>query len=261
MVDGFVYAGRDDPGAGELAHAEVGRRIRNRSLGPPWIVVSHTLDDVTVARWPGRLFRVASVPPGNEQERAALAAAAENLRPDAGYTRVFAVDVVAELAAGSLFGPYGEVVGVVLDFAQQLAEPVAWQLTTGRDPGADAAYGRAWLRWLDGQPNAAPYLNHDHRHTLAIPGASRRGPGAGRIDSPIGHGLTLLCRCVTDTARSLVGEAAFTVDEEGDLLLVEPWRGARTALLHAAMATGMADLIDATDAARLTAAWAPFARS
>jgi hypothetical protein len=98
VVEGYVYADDDRPGL--MAGAKVGTRVRTPSWDPPWIVVDHRLDAVVIARWPGRLFRVASVPPSSDEERIALASAAENLRADAGYTRVFAVDLLAELPAG-----------------------------------------------------------------------------------------------------------------------------------------------------------------
>ena len=246
MVEGYMYADEDRPGL--MAGAKVGTRVRTPSWGPPWIVVDHRVDAVIVARWPGRLFRVASVPPSSDEERIALASAAGNLRADAGYTRVFAVDVLAELPAGLLFGPHGDAVIEVLEYARRLTEPVAWELAAARDPGADSAYSRAWQRWLDGQPNAAPYRNGDHSHVLAI-------PGAGPVCSPIGHGLTVLSRCVTDSARRCSGSTAFTVDENGDEVLLDPWTGAASALLNAAMAIGAHDLVDSADAARLTAAW------
>jgi hypothetical protein len=110
----------EDDSHGPMAGAVAGARIRIPSLDPPWIVVAHGLDEVLVARWPGRLFRVISVSPSDEEERIALARAGENLRADAGYTRVFAIDVLEQLRPSVLFGPHGEAVAEVVECAGRL---------------------------------------------------------------------------------------------------------------------------------------------
>ncbi|MFC3502756.1 hypothetical protein ACFOOK_17485 [Micromonospora krabiensis] len=249
VVEGFVYVVADRPGP--MAGAGVGERVRIPSWAPPWIVVDHRLDRVLAGRWPGRLFRVRSVPPESDEERDALARAARNLGADAGYTRVSAVDVLEELRPGLLFGPHGDAVVDVLEHARLLTEPAARALAAARPPGADDAYDRAWRRWLDAQAGGAAYQDDDHRGVLAIPGV---GPGR----SPIGSGLVAVWTCVVDSARRRVGPAAFTVqtdDGEEDEVLLDPWRTAGGALLDAALALGAPDLVDAADAAVLTAAW------
>jgi hypothetical protein len=246
VVEGFVYVSDDRPGP--MEGAAVGTRVRTPSWDPPWIVVAHRVDAVIVARWPGRLLRVTGVEPSGDEERTALARIAEGLRPDAGYTRVFAVDVLAELPPATLFGPHGEVVVELLEYARLLGEPVAGELAAARHPDADQAYSRAWHRWLARQPNSAPYRNRDHSHVLAI-------PGAGRVGSPVGHGFMVLWRCVADSARHHAGSAAFTVDEEGDEVLLDPWSAAASVLLDTAMARAAPDLVDSADVATLTTAW------
>lgn len=231
-----------------MAGAVVGARIRTPSLGPPWIVVDHAIETVIAARWPGRLLRVASVPPGDDQERTALARAARNLRPDVGYTRVLAVDVLAELPPQVLFGPDGEAVINVLERALRLDATAAHELAAARHPGADQAYSRAWQRWLGQQPNGAPYQGGNHSHVLAV-------PGAGPARSPVGHGLTLAWTCVADSARRCAGPAAFAVDEEGDEVLLDPWAAAASALLDTAMALGAPGLAGPPDSALLLRAW------
>ncbi|MFI7608070.1 hypothetical protein ACIBTV_23405 [Micromonospora sp. NPDC049366] len=249
VVEGFVYVVADRPGP--MADARAGERVRIPSWDPPWIVVDHRLDRVLAGRWPGRLFRVRSVPPGSDEERDALARAARNLAADASYTRAFAVDVLEELRPGVLYGPHGDAVVEVLEHARLLTEPAAHALAAARPPAADDAYSRAWQRWLRGQADGAAYEDHDHSGVLAIPGA---GPGG----SPIGFGLVALWTCVVDSARRCAGSAAFTVeteDDEEDEVLLDPWRTAGAALLDAALALGAPDLVDAVDAALLTAAW------
>jgi hypothetical protein len=252
MVQGFVYVSGDQPGP--MEGATVGARVRMPSWDPPWIVVDHELDTVIVARWPGRLFRVESVPPSSDEERVALARARGSLRAEARYTRVFAVDVLAELPPALLFGPHGQAVVEILECARLLVDPVARELAAVRPPDASQAYGRAWQRWLDRQPNGTPYRTGDHSHVLAV-------PGAGRIGSPIGHGIAVLWTCVVDRARRCAGSTAFTFDEdEDDKVLLDPWATAASALLDAAMALGAPDLVDPADASLLTEAWCVITR-
>jgi hypothetical protein len=254
VVEGFVYTSDDRPGP--MAGAKTGERVRMPSWDPPWIVVDHQLDTVLVTRWPGRLFRVASVPPADGEERAALARAAENLRAGASYTRVFAVDVLEELRPGVLFGPHGDAVVEILECARVLTEPVARDLAGARHPRADDAYGRAWERWLSRQPHGATYGGRDQSDVLAV-------PGAGPVVSPIGHGFTVLWARVLDSARRCAGSTAFTVDPEDDEheeVLLDPWRTAGAALLDAAMALGAPDLVTSADTAVLTTGWRVVAR-
>jgi hypothetical protein len=245
-VEGFVYVTDDDPGP--MAAAVAGRRIAKASLEPPWIVVDHAMERVLVARWPGRLFRVRVVPARTEAERATMARAAEELQPDAGYTRALAVDVLEELPASSLFGRHGDAVAEVIDSGRVLTEPVARQLADARHPEARSAYRKAWKRWLSGQSDGSPHEHEDHSGTLAI-------AGAGQVGSPIGHGLLVVARVVWDRAHQLAGAAAGLLDEEGEEELVEPWSGAQDALLHAALAFGAPELADEPARAALTASW------
>lgn len=246
VVEGFVYVG--DGASGPMSGASVGARIRTPSLDPPWIVVDHAIHTVVVARWPGRLLRVASVPPAGERERAALARAAQNLRPDAGYTRVLAVDVLAELPAWILFGQHGAAVAGILERARHMAAQEARDLSAARHPAADQAFSRIWQRWLERQPHGAPYRSEDHSRVLAV-------PGAGPAMSPVGPALTLIWTCVADSAQRCAGPRAFGPDAEGGKVLLDPWATAAAALLDAAIAVGAPDLADRPDAALLTRPW------
>jgi hypothetical protein len=154
VVEGFVYVG--DAESGPMAGAGIGERVRVPFPGPPWIVVDHAIETVTPARWPGRLLRVASVPPADGAERAVLDRAAANLRADAGYRRVLAVDVLAELPSWILFGEHGEAVAGVLERARRLGIPDACELAAERHqeaarlrPGLAALAGPA-AEWCAG---------------------------------------------------------------------------------------------------------------
>ncbi|WP_406293954.1 hypothetical protein OG948_04250 [Embleya sp. NBC_00888] len=248
---GFVYVRDDRPGP--MAGAAVGRRIVKADLAPPWIVVDRALATVIVSGRPGRLYRVAVVPPESEAERAAMAEAAEGVRVPAPYTRAFAVDVLAEVPPAALFGPHGAAVVGILDAARALTPDTAARLAAALEPRAGAYFGAAWDRWIDGEPNAAPYRDRDHTYTLSIPGASALG-------SPIGRGFLVVSGAVRAAARERGGPAAFEIeydedDEQGDEVLTTPWRRATHALLHAAMALGAPHLTAEPDRAILTGPW------
>jgi hypothetical protein len=245
VVDGFVYVSDDDPGP--MAGAAAGTTVTKTSLAPPWIVVDHTLDTVIVARWPGRLFRVTSVEPTGADQRAALTSAAEGLRADAGYSRVLAVAVREELPATVLFGAHGEVVATVIGAAGRLDADTAVRLLAARHPGAREAYGRAWSRWLSGQPQHCEQQDDEHSLTLAV-------HGVGRTSAPVGDGFTVLWDAVTASVRRCAPQS-LSVDADGEWALAEPWASAGAALLEAAMAFGAPELVDVADAAALTGAW------
>ncbi len=130
-TQGFVFAStaEGDP----MARAVVGEPVHGEHDAPPWIVVSHTLRDVLVSRWPGRLWRVEILRPADEQP----------LR-GAGYTRAVAVKVIEELPPAVLFGPHGTEVCRVISVAERISQYDADRLQSRRSDDADAAYTRAW---------------------------------------------------------------------------------------------------------------------
>ncbi|WP_057241198.1 MULTISPECIES: hypothetical protein [unclassified Kitasatospora] len=245
-VAGFVLVTAKDPDY--LKVATVGDRVMLPSFEPPWIVVDHTLERVLVTRWPGRLFRAEVVPPATDEERAAMARAGENLRPDAGYTRAFAVDLREEISPSLLFGPHGDAVIRVLAAGLALDEEGARSLASARHPAAGQEYSKAWHRWLAELRDTAHYRDQDHASTLSIHGAAPSG-------SPIGCGFSVLWQTVRTSAELRCRAGSFTIDEDGDEVLLDPWRTALGALLDAAMAFGAPHLVDSHAAAVLTTAW------
>lgn len=245
LVEGYMYV--DESDRGPMYRAAAGAQVRQGSLGPPWLVVHHRLDSVHIARWPGRLYRVGGRAPESAEQRAALARAAAGLLPTAGYTRVLAVDVLAELDPRTLFGPHGGAVADIIDVARTLDAQRAQHLADSTAPGTEEIYSRVWTRWLARQPGGSPYLDRDHEWTLAV-------PGAGPSGSPIGSGFSVIWDTVRRRAQQLATDA-FIIDDEGDEVLAEPWSTAAATLLDAAMAYGAPDLMAASEQAVLTAAW------
>ncbi|NWF29563.1 hypothetical protein HW130_25475 [Streptomyces sp. PKU-EA00015] len=223
-------------------------RVALPVLAPPWIVVHHTVERVLVSRWPGRLLWVRVALPSSDEERAAMARASKELLPDASYTRAIAVDVLEELSPSVLFGSHGDEVIRVIESGLALDEQIASELASARHPAADREYSKAWNRWLAQQPEFAHYQDQDHTSTLAI-------TGAGATDSPVGHGLLLIWHMVTNSAEHRGSAGSFTVDEDDERVLTEPWSSALSALLDTAMAYGAPHVVDSNAATVLTAAW------
>ncbi|MFI9031086.1 hypothetical protein [Streptomyces sp. NPDC053560] len=201
-----------------------------------------------MARWPGRLFRAQIVPPATQEERIALASAAEDLSPHAGYTRALAIDLLEELSASVLFGPHGDAVRQVLEAGCALDEDEARRLATARPAAADHAYSTAWDRWLAEQPQGASQQGTEHAGVVAV-------SGVGPAPSPIGHGLSVLAHTVDKSARLRGGTGAHTTDADGEEVLLDPWHTACAALLDTAMALGAPHLTDDRTRTLLTTAW------
>lgn len=236
---GYMYVARDDD---PMISAQVGETVRLAQLAPPWIVVDTTLERVIVATWPGRLLRVQPVPPKDAIESGALARAAENLRADACYVRVFAVEVLEELTPTLVFGPQGDVVGRVLDAALSLnASDLHGPLGTV-NPAGDSAYRNAWNRWKGAQ-RADLVPPTDYSWIVKHNG------------SPIGDGLSVLATTVRAVARKRGGTDAFVFNDEGDEALAPRWQALLSSLLHAALALGAPNLVDRDASITMTRAW------
>lgn len=228
---GFIYQADDEPGKFEGAQA--GQVIANATREPPWIVVSHSLQDQTVARWPGRLF---------------LAQVLDRLEPQdhrGNYTRSISVKIVREMPTHILLGPYGEDVERVLRFASRLDRDGADRLAKHRHRDAAELSSQGWHRWqalVTGQTRQ--------------PGRDMRGvvKAANNLSSPVGHGLSLAHRAVWDAAQRIDGDAAFEEDEEERWLIV-PWAAAGSAMLETVWAKGAPELFDETELEVLLQAW------
>lgn len=218
MPRGYTYASTAKPA--QLAEASPGLTIGTFKDQPPWIVVDLSLESVTVASWPGKLWEVQ-----------VLHSASEQPRDGAGYIRATAVRVEQELPAGVIFGSNGLKVAEILDRTLTLTLAERDHLASRLDPASSQTFSVAWNRWLAWVDPASPYREDDHRDTLAIPSTGKR--------SPVGPVFTVLYSVVKQRARAIEGAAAFIADDEGQSL-APAWASAFAALRHACMAVGAA---------------------
>lgn len=219
-----------------LANASVGSVVKNPDDKPPWIVVDRNPETMVITRWPGRLLRVE-----------VLTAAPEQIADGARYVRAISVRVISEEPVAVLFGPHGQHVCRVLDAARTISIALAKEIL-GSDNAAEAreAYSAAWNCWIARVQPDSQHLGDDHRATLSASGLAR---------SPIGGGFGLIYSTLFERAKELAGDASFSVDEEGEVLLAPEWAAAADALLHAAMALGAPENVSARESVALLASW------
>ncbi|MGE0846261.1 MAG: hypothetical protein AB7L41_08320 [Flavobacteriaceae bacterium] len=235
-AEGLVYAPASE--ASPMAAAHAGAAIRIEGRGAPWIVVFDRIETITVAKWPGRLWRVrvAEAASGRDQAKAGGPP-----RADAGYVRAVAVRVVEELPAAMLFGAHGEAVARVIETASRLDRREAERLAAARHADAAGALDRLWRGWTTARGLVIP-AGGGFDGVLKL--------GAARPASPVGDGLAVLHSALFARATAIDGEAATHEDEDG-AWLNDPWRCAGAALADAALALGAPEHASERDRAAL----------
>jgi hypothetical protein len=229
---GFVYtpAARSGP-ADRVA---TGTTILGEHLGAPWVAVSHTLDDVIVAGWPGQLWFVEI-----------LEAAPSPPRQGAGSTRAVSVRVLEECSTADLFGPHGAEVCQVIQAAGRLTEEQVDRLGAATSAAAGEAYTRAWASWITRQEAASRSQRRE---------PATRQAGAGGRHSPIGYGLSVVHDAVFARARAVGGDEVLVPGEE-ETSLIPRWATAADALLQAALALGAPEVMPEADRKLLLSAF------
>lgn len=228
---GYLYQSQDE--LDRYADAKEGAVISNPDRAPPWIIVDHSLQDVTVASWPGRLW---------------LAQVVDRLEPQdhrGRYTRCISIKLIRELNTCHLFGSFGEAVERVLRFAGNLDRSGAEVLASGRHEKAEQLTSRGWHRWQTLVTGEAASPDRDMSGVLQA---------ANNLKWPVGHGLSLAHRAVWDAAQRAEGDAAFEEDDE-ERWLIAPWSGASSALLETVWALGAPSLFNVAERDVLLQAW------
>lgn len=228
---GFIY--QSDDKMERFAGAKDGDVISNPDDQPPWIVVSNSLQDVTVARWPGRLW---------------LAQVLRKLEPQGhrgNYVRCISVRLIRELSPHHLFGQHGEAVSRVLDYARKLSLAQAEQLAAERHDEAEQLAGEGWHRWQETVKKTPSDRSDDMRRVLVA---------ANNLRAPTDYALSVAHSCVWEAARNAVGNAAFEEDDD-EAWMITPWSEAFCAIAEAIWALGSPELFSDEEIQTLTQAW------
>ena len=225
---GFIYSPMSD--LTPLNSANVNDIVKIESA-PPWIVVDHAKHKIILTNWPGVLWAVEVIKPAPETDQVTD-----------WYTRSTAIRLIEQSSTTELFGKYGENVERILDSAAsfQLSNHLNSQPI---DPSVEELYSDGWTRWLKTQ-QLESYADN-HRRTLAMEFR----------ESPIGPGLLLASTVIDKRAQELEGDAAFAIDDEGEIFLVPRWMRVSDAARHAAMANGAPHLFSTEERAKMTACW------
>lgn len=227
---GFIYSPHD--AESPLNSGKAGDIIQLEST-PPWIVVDHYKQTIVMTNWPGILWLAEGIEPASESDQ-----------PNDIYTRSRSVRLIEPATTAELFGQNGRDVEKVLDQAAglQLNQLLNIQRI---DHQLQQLYSDAWNSWANGLHQGAAH--YDHLYTLA--------KGTRGNESLIGKGLLLLSNVFHKLAQKLEGEAAFIVDDEGEIEFVPKWHHAFDAARHAAMAYGAPQLFSIEDQPRMATPW------
>jgi hypothetical protein len=240
---GFLYVSYDEDEP--LSLIQAGAIVQNETRKPPWIIVDHTIESITIAHYPGTLWSVEVIDPATEEDFKAVGTS--GLLPTATYTRSIAVKVHQALPLSLLFGPQGEAICKILETIDRLTEVQAEAFARHLNATATTVYSEAWTRWLKHEDARSVYLNQSHPNTLGVPGH--------RHHSPIGKGFYVIHQQVWNQAKKLTQGAALIVDEDGDMTLNPVWSAANTACLQVAMSYGAKDWLSEVERSILCAAW------
>jgi hypothetical protein len=233
---GYIYV--QDGDDGPLRCAQPGCVVSNEGEGPPWIVTNEVIASIIVAKWPGQLWKARIIKAASKRDQPYAYAK---------YVRCISVEILERIDPSALFGDHGQGVVQVLSKAAELKREQAAILSAARHAEASSAYDRVFRRWIAGR--FAYYDNAESYDGTLAAGP----PEAGR--SPIGCGLTLILRTLSDRAELEDGPRAFDYEDDGTPYLIEPWSGACKALLDAALALGAPHLSTDEDQDRLLFGW------
>lgn len=104
----------------------------------------------------------------------------------------------------------------VIDRAQTLGQDDVAVLLRHIDPTHAALFSACWNAWLAPLAPDSDHLCDDHSNMLAIfTEHDRSKTDVGYSVSPIGAEFTVLSRMVADRAREILGDRAFSIDEDG----------------------------------------------
>jgi hypothetical protein len=227
---GFIYSPHD--AESPLNTGKAGDIIQLDST-PPWLVVDHSKQTIVMTNWPGKLWLAEVIEPASESDQ-----------PNDIYTRSRSVRLIEHATTAELFGENGRDVEKILDQAAGLQLNQLLSIKH-MEPKLERLYSDAWNSWANDLHQGSS--TDDHRYTLAM--------GTHGNESPIGKGLLLLSNVFHKLAQKLEGDAAFVVDDEGEIEFVPKWKLAFDAARHAAMAYGAPQCFSTDDQSKMATPW------
>jgi hypothetical protein len=234
-IIGYIYVADSDEGI--LKNASAGQTIKNKKKGPPWIVVDHGFEKMTIAKWPGTLWRAEVI---DEAKNTGLL---EHAR----YTRANGVKIIERLPLDVLFGNYGVCVLKIIESASTIDVDTSKKLASTFTGEALALYSKGWNIFGGTKNEQPPYYGRNHQNTIAMPGDE----GC----SPINNAFSIIYSQVFDRANELTEGKAILSDDEGNLSLDEEWSKACNSYLCAAMAVAYQQKYSQNEVELLSKVW------
>ena len=220
-IRGYVYSASDDDE--QFRNAQIGDLIINKDKKPPWIIVYHSLDTVSITKWPGKLFEAEVLNLSKEKSLN------KGLVKNVWYTRTSGVRILRELSADILFGRNGTLISQIIDRTRNITEQEVISLAEIEANEAREIFSKAWGNWIALTNKDCPYPGEGHCDTIEVISKNQS------YGSPINKGLSVIASQINIRAREILGDKAFTEDEGGELNLIPVWAKACERLLHAGM--------------------------
>lgn len=234
-IIGYIYVADSDEGI--LKNTSVGQTIKNKKKGPPWIVVDHGFENMTIAKWPGLLWCAEVI---DEAKNTGLLEYAK-------YTRANGVKIIERLPLDVLFGGFGAGVLKIIESTSAIDLDLAKKLASAFPDEALKLYSKGWNIWGSTKNDQSPFYGRNHQNTIAMP--SDEGY------SPINSAFTIIYSQVFDQANELTGGQAILSDDEGNLSLDDEWSKTCNSYLCAAMAIAYQQKYSCEEIALLSKAW------
>ena len=218
-IKGFVYIPDEDNDL--FAKAKIGDSIIKQNREPPYIVVDHSLNTKIITQWPGKLYYVEVINQRKEKD------INKGLVKNVWYTRTLGVKILEEVPLEAMFGENGKSIKNLIDLTRNIETEQVEMLSKYDVRSNRSVVDKAWKKWIRLTDKDYSFLPEDYSNTLNM------SPKNQVHGSPIGEGLSIIASQFDIRARELVGDAAFGVDEDGEIFLQPTWSTAVEALLQA----------------------------
>lgn len=234
-IIGYIYV--EDSDEGVLKNVDVGQTINNKKKGPPWMVVDHGFENMTIAKWPGSLWRAEVI---DEAKNTGLSEYAK-------YTRANGIKIIERLPLSVLFGGFGAEVLNIVESTSSIDLGLAKKLESAFPDEALELYSKGWNIFGGTKNEQPPFYGRNHQNTIAMPG--------DEACSPINKAFTIIYSQVFDQANEITGGQAILSDDEGNLSLDDEWSKTCNSYLCAAMAIAYQENYSSDEIALLSKAW------